>query len=247
MAIKDAEARYQEKQKRRRGLQKTRFYCQVCQRQCLDENGFKCHVKSEIHMRNVRKQLTENKGSVTEIIQKYSQEFHESFIRSLRIHHGEKLIGLNKFYQEFISEKEHVHLNATRWKSLTSYARYLRETAENARVVALNEDEDISEGGEKFLVAYVAPRSAQKQDPELEECADEVLEGVSVGALGAPIGVDSAGVATGNAIADAVAAGAALSLPSGSGNETATESSEPERKQKPKPPRGKLKFALKRG
>jgi hypothetical protein len=200
-------------------------------------------------MRNVRKQLTENKGSVTEIIEKYSQEFHESFMRSLRIHHGEKLIGMNKFYQEFISEKEHVHLNATRWKSLTSYARYLRETAENARVVALNEDEDISEGGEKFLVAYVAPRSAQKQDIEVEEYADEVLEGVSVGALdalGAPLGVDS-GVAPGNALADAVAAGAALSLPSGSGNETATESSEPKRKQKPKPPRGKLKFALKRG
>jgi hypothetical protein len=26
-----------------KGLQKLRWYCQLCQKQCRDENGFKCH------------------------------------------------------------------------------------------------------------------------------------------------------------------------------------------------------------
>ncbi|OBZ68646.1 KIN17-like protein [Grifola frondosa] len=30
-----------------KGLQRLRWYCQVCQKQCRDENGFKCHAQSE--------------------------------------------------------------------------------------------------------------------------------------------------------------------------------------------------------
>ncbi len=26
------------------GLQKLKWYCQMCQKQCRDENGFKCHT-----------------------------------------------------------------------------------------------------------------------------------------------------------------------------------------------------------
>lgn len=28
-----------------KGLQKLRWYCQMCQKQCRDENGFKCHTR----------------------------------------------------------------------------------------------------------------------------------------------------------------------------------------------------------
>ena len=28
-----------------KGLQKLRWYCQMCEKQCRDENGFKCHVR----------------------------------------------------------------------------------------------------------------------------------------------------------------------------------------------------------
>ena len=31
-----------------KGLQKLRWYCQMCQKQCRDENGFKCHTMSEV-------------------------------------------------------------------------------------------------------------------------------------------------------------------------------------------------------
>ena len=34
-----------------KGLQKLRWYCQMCEKQCRDENGFKCHCASEGHQR----------------------------------------------------------------------------------------------------------------------------------------------------------------------------------------------------
>lgn len=36
-----------------KGLQKLRWYCQMCQKQCRDENGFKCHTMSESHLRQM--------------------------------------------------------------------------------------------------------------------------------------------------------------------------------------------------
>lgn len=36
-----------------KGLQKLRWFCQVCQKQCRDENGFKCHATSESHQRQM--------------------------------------------------------------------------------------------------------------------------------------------------------------------------------------------------
>ncbi len=36
-----------------KGLQRLRWFCQVCQKQCRDENGFKCHTSSESHQRQM--------------------------------------------------------------------------------------------------------------------------------------------------------------------------------------------------
>ena len=36
-----------------KGLQKLRWYCQMCEKQCRDENGFKCHLTSEGHKRQM--------------------------------------------------------------------------------------------------------------------------------------------------------------------------------------------------
>lgn len=37
-----------------KGLQKLKWYCEMCQKQCRDENGFKCHTTSEGHLRQMR-------------------------------------------------------------------------------------------------------------------------------------------------------------------------------------------------
>jgi DNA/RNA-binding protein KIN17 len=37
-----------------KGLTKLRWYCQLCEKACRDENGYKCHTQSESHLRQVR-------------------------------------------------------------------------------------------------------------------------------------------------------------------------------------------------
>ena len=104
-----------------RGLQRLRWFCQVCERQMRDENGFKCHVQSESHVR----QMLLVGEDPRKYIEDYSNQFQRDFLQLLRTSHGEKKININHFYQEYISNKLHIHMNATRWSSLTDFAKYL--------------------------------------------------------------------------------------------------------------------------
>lgn len=58
-------------------------------------------------------------------IESFSRDFSKNFIDTLRTAHGTKSIHANHFYQEIIRDKSHIHLNATKWKSLTQYVAYL--------------------------------------------------------------------------------------------------------------------------
>ena len=62
-----------------KGLQKLRWYCEMCQKQCRDENGFKCHQTSDSHLRQMRI-FAENPGAV---MHGYSSEFEKNFLDSL--------------------------------------------------------------------------------------------------------------------------------------------------------------------
>ncbi|KAE9374588.1 hypothetical protein N431DRAFT_503412 [Stipitochalara longipes BDJ] len=104
-----------------KGLQRLRWYCQVCERQMRDENGFKMHTQSESHVR----QMLVVGENAKKFISDYSGQFQRDFLQLLRTSHGEKKVQLNHFYQEYISNKEHVHMNATRWPSLTEFAKFL--------------------------------------------------------------------------------------------------------------------------
>ncbi|KAK6199429.1 domain of Kin17 curved DNA-binding protein-domain-containing protein [Scheffersomyces amazonensis] len=111
--------KYQSKKLKASGLQKLRYYCQICSKQCRDENGFKNHVASPSH-----------RGKVSTIdsstIQNYSSKFQTDFLNLLRVNHGTKRINANKFYQEYIlNDKNHIHMNTTKWNSLTSFIKHL--------------------------------------------------------------------------------------------------------------------------
>jgi DNA/RNA-binding protein KIN17 len=58
-------------------------------------------------------------------IEEFSREFKNDFIRLLRTSHGTKSVHINLFYQKYIAEKEHVHMNATKWPTLTEFAKFL--------------------------------------------------------------------------------------------------------------------------
>lgn len=86
-----------------------------------DENGFKCHTQSESHVRQMLLIGEDPRKHISD----YSNQFQRDFLQLLRTSHGEKKVNINHFYQEYISNKEHVHMNATRWPSLTEYAKHL--------------------------------------------------------------------------------------------------------------------------
>lgn len=58
-------------------------------------------------------------------VDNYSNQFKSDFLSLLRTSHGEKKVNANHFYQEYIGNKEHIHMNATRWISLSEFVKYL--------------------------------------------------------------------------------------------------------------------------
>ncbi|OZJ04233.1 hypothetical protein BZG36_04237 [Bifiguratus adelaidae] len=104
-----------------KGLQRLRWYCQVCQKQCRDENGFKNHCNSESHQRQMHV-VGEHAGSY---IYSYSKEFETEFIKLLSSRYNTQRVFANQVYQEYISDRHHIHMNATRWHSLSEFVKYL--------------------------------------------------------------------------------------------------------------------------
>ncbi|SCV06196.1 LANO_0H24212g1_1 [Lachancea nothofagi CBS 11611] len=142
-------AKYLNKKMKAKGLQKLRYYCQVCEKQCRDENGFKSHCKSPFHARNTAQLKPQDVNS-------YTDQFEKDFLRLLRLSHGEKQIEANKFYNEFIQDRDHIHMNATRFHSLTKFVLHLSKTGK-VRIHGLgaeNEDDIDVESG-KILISYI--------------------------------------------------------------------------------------------
>jgi DNA/RNA-binding protein KIN17 len=151
-----------------KGLQRLRWYCQVCEKQCRDENGFKCHTQSESHVR----QMMVVGENARKHINDYSNQFQHDFMQLLRTAHGEKKVHANHFYQEYISNKEHIHMNATRWVTLTEFVKHLGRTG-RVRV------EDSDKG---FFISWIddSPENLRRQDAirkkERQDKGDESRE-----------------------------------------------------------------------
>jgi len=129
-----------------KGLQKLRWYCQMCQKQCRDEvrlfyrisyqskeninlsflsfhfkNGFKCHTMSESHQR----QLLLFADNSSKFMDEFSREFNTEYLNTLKRRFGTKRVSANIVYQELIADRNHIHMNATKWLTLTDYVQYL--------------------------------------------------------------------------------------------------------------------------
>ncbi|KAJ4835431.1 hypothetical protein Tsubulata_037701 [Turnera subulata] len=105
-----------------KGLQKLRWYCQMCEKQCQDENGFKCHCMSESH----QQQMDLFAHNPTRIIHGYSQEFENNFFDLLR--RSSRRVAATVIYNEYIRDRHHVHMTSTKWATLTEFVEYLGRT-----------------------------------------------------------------------------------------------------------------------
>jgi len=140
-----------------KGLQRLRWYCQVCEKQCRDENGFKCHTASEAHLRQMLV-VGEHAGRH---ISDFSVTFQSEFVSLLSRRFGTKRVRANQVYQEYISDKSHLHMNATRWVTLTEFVKHLGRTGV-ARV-------DETEKG--WFIAWIdsSPKALAKAEASLKK------------------------------------------------------------------------------
>jgi len=172
-----------------KGLQKLRWYCQMCEKQCRDENGFKCHTSSEAHQRQLLL-FSDNSGK---FLDSFSQEFESSFMNQLKRCHGTKRTFANQVYQEYIKDKEHVHMNATKWVTLTGFIQYLgtsgkctvdetekgyyitwidRDPETIARQEALNKKDKLSKTDDERMAEFIknqVEREKQRKGDDIEE------------------------------------------------------------------------------
>lgn len=143
-----------------KGLQRLRWYCQVCEKQCRDENGFKCHVASESHTRKVLEVGQDSRKAIND----FSGQFQRDFIQLLRTGHGEKSINANRFYNEYIGNKEHVHMNATKWNSLTEFCKEMGRQG----IVRVSVDEKNEErgGASALMISWIdnSPENLRRQE-----------------------------------------------------------------------------------
>ncbi|XP_042492082.1 KIN17-like protein [Macadamia integrifolia] len=109
-----------------KGLQKLRWYCQMCQKQCRDENGFKCHCMSESHQR----QMEVFGQNPNRLIDGYSEEFERSFVEHMKRSHRFSRVAATVVYNEYIADRHHIHMNSTQWATLTEFVKHLGRTGQ---------------------------------------------------------------------------------------------------------------------
>ncbi|TPX36509.1 hypothetical protein SmJEL517_g01353 [Synchytrium microbalum] len=58
-------------------------------------------------------------------LENYSKQFLDDFLKLLSRRYNSRRVHANLVYQEYISDREHLHMNATRWNSLGAFVQYL--------------------------------------------------------------------------------------------------------------------------
>ena len=56
-------------------------------------------------------------------INEFSKDFEEMFMTVLREKYGNRTVLANKVYQDYINFRDHIHMNATKWDSLSSFCK----------------------------------------------------------------------------------------------------------------------------
>mmetsp|Transcript_8311 Transcript_8311/g.15049 ORF Transcript_8311/g.15049 Transcript_8311/m.15049 type:complete len:373 (-) Transcript_8311:595-1713(-) len=115
------------KRMKARGLQRLRWYCQMCEKQCRDEVGFQSHCTSISH----QTKMQEFASDPTHYVSKFSSDFQNAYVDTLRRRFGARKVRANDVYQEYIKDRDHVHMNATKW---TTLAEFISEIAQKGLV-----------------------------------------------------------------------------------------------------------------
>jgi len=107
-----------------KGLQKLRWYCQMCEKQCRDENGFKQHRTSDQH----QQMMAVFCQNPAQFMDEFSREFEKGFMLLMQTTYCKTRVLANDVYKEFIKDRHHLHMNSTVWVTLSGFVQYLGRT-----------------------------------------------------------------------------------------------------------------------
>ena len=120
-------------------------------------NVFFYTYSSESHQR----QLLLFADNSRKYLDEFSYEFEKGFLSLLKRQFGTKRVHANVVYQEYIRDREHTHMNATKWTSLTGLCKHLGRTG---KVVA-----DETEKG--WFITYIDrdPETIARQEAQAKK------------------------------------------------------------------------------
>ena len=145
-----------------KGLQKVKYYCQMCEKQCRDANGFKCHCESEGHIR-----MMELYAAQPEKYQRdFSNLFQDGFVKLLRLHYKSKQVNANVIYNMYIQDKHHIHMNSTQWTTLSSFVHYL----ESKHII------EVEKSNSGFLIKLIPTDEDLELEMKMKEKQNEIKE-----------------------------------------------------------------------
>ncbi|OMO53464.1 hypothetical protein CCACVL1_28618 [Corchorus capsularis] len=67
-------------------------------------------------------------GNPDQIVSGYSEEFEQKFHDLMKRSHRFSCVSATVVYNEFINDKDHVHMNSTQWATLTEFVKHLGRT-----------------------------------------------------------------------------------------------------------------------
>ena len=99
------------------GLGKLKWFCDVCKFQARSAEAFRAHTQSEHH----RLMMAQFRPDQKSIIQHNSEEFKNQFLNLLKRKYVNREVLANIVYVQVISDKNHQHMNSTRWESVRGF------------------------------------------------------------------------------------------------------------------------------
>jgi len=107
-----------------KGLGKQHLYCQMCRKQCRDDNGFKCHQTSEKHLAR----MAEFGENPEKFLDQFSGEFERGMMAIIRNSFKNQWVEINQVYNDYIRMRNQTRLNGTRWITLTQFVIHVGES-----------------------------------------------------------------------------------------------------------------------
>lgn len=166
MGKKTAENKVVSKWMKYGGIGKLKLFCDVCKFQARTPEAFRAHTQSEHH----RLMMAKFRQGEKSIINANSLEFEKQFMGLLKARYPNKEVHANHVYMQVIADKNHQHMNSTRWESVRGFLAEMQDkgllkvrTTERGPYITYIEQDPASE-----LAAKISAHVEEQFNKDLE-------------------------------------------------------------------------------